>query len=163
MVDNCHHRTGNVTPRHKPNRHPKEVEVMAKVSYQAMCGPDGLLAKREPFEGNSMKAEYARYRPYGGQLSQHDYERLCWAFKTAVNNGNLLYVVYSYTTPIAWAEEGRHAYIVDDKFSVTTSKQQTYVRGWINRYYPEDGTDASYEQYRAALGAYKAERERLAI
>jgi hypothetical protein len=37
------------------------------------------------------------------------------------------YVVYSYGTPIAWhTSEGW--YVVAQKFSVTTSKHQTYVR-----------------------------------
>jgi hypothetical protein len=37
------------------------------------------------------------------------------------------YVVFSYDTPIAWhSEEGW--YVVEQKFSVTTSKHQNYVR-----------------------------------
>jgi hypothetical protein len=41
--------------------------------------------------------------------------------------GTLDYLVYSYGTPIAWhTAEGW--YVVEQKFSVTTSKHQNYVR-----------------------------------
>jgi hypothetical protein len=45
--------------------------------------------------------------------------------------GRIDYVVYSYRTPIAWHVEGLAAgewYIVDDKFSVTTTYHQSAVR-----------------------------------
>jgi hypothetical protein len=38
------------------------------------------------------------------------------------------YAVYSYGTPIAWYTEGNGWYVVEQKFSVTTSKHQNYVR-----------------------------------
>jgi len=38
------------------------------------------------------------------------------------------YVVYSYGTPIAWHTEAHGWYVVEQKFSVTTSKHQNYVR-----------------------------------
>jgi hypothetical protein len=37
------------------------------------------------------------------------------------------YVVFSYDTPIAWHSE-QGWYVVEQKFSVTTSKHQNYVR-----------------------------------
>lgn len=37
------------------------------------------------------------------------------------------YVVYSYSTPVAWAA-GNFVYHVDQRFSVTTSKQQNKFR-----------------------------------
>lgn len=38
------------------------------------------------------------------------------------------YVVYSYSTPIAWHRSGLGWYIVDQKFSPTTSKHQSIIR-----------------------------------
>ena len=38
------------------------------------------------------------------------------------------YLVYSYGTPIAWHTDARGWYVVEQKFSVTTSKHQNYTR-----------------------------------
>lgn len=37
---------------------------------------------------------------------------------------DIVYVVYSYDTPIAWVKRDGTVHIVDQKFSVTTSKHQ---------------------------------------
>lgn len=56
-----------------------------------------------------------------GRLDPEEEARL------AKDMGSLDYMVYSYNTPIAWrTAEGW--YVVEQKFSVTTSKHQNYVR-----------------------------------
>lgn len=53
------------------------------------------------------------------------------AEETARYNQDLastIYWVYSYSTPIAWYSTATGWYIVAQKFSVTTSKHQNYVR-----------------------------------
>jgi hypothetical protein len=56
-----------------------------------------------------------------GRLNPEEFARFK-AVETRVD-----YVVYSYGTPIAWhTAEGW--YVVEQKFSVTTSKHQNYVR-----------------------------------
>jgi hypothetical protein len=40
----------------------------------------------------------------------------------------VMYWVYSYSTPIAWYTGCNGWYVVEQKFSSTTSKHQTYVR-----------------------------------
>ena len=41
---------------------------------------------------------------------------------------NSTYTILSYATPIAWHSPERGWYLVQQKFSVTTSKHQSYVR-----------------------------------
>jgi len=38
--------------------------------------------------------------------------------------GGITYVVWSYATPIAWYTEGRGWHVVEQKFSLTTTKHQ---------------------------------------
>lgn len=38
------------------------------------------------------------------------------------------YIVWSYATPIAWYRESRGWHVVEEKFSPTTSRHQSYVR-----------------------------------
>jgi len=44
------------------------------------------------------------------------------------DQASTIYWVYSYSTPIAWFSSVSGWYIVSQKFSVTTSKHQNYVR-----------------------------------
>jgi hypothetical protein len=54
-----------------------------------------------------------------GRLNDVERESFMRALSTIV------YIVYSYTTPIAWVCDGSaQAHIVDQKFSATTSKHQ---------------------------------------
>lgn len=130
---------------------------MGNATYRDMQGSNGLLANRLPFQGNSMKAEWTSFRPGAGRLCDDDFDMLVHHWNRSIEKQVPLYVVYSYQTPIAWAMEGQPAYVVLDRFSVTTSKGQGYVRAWINYNYPtSDVTSQAFE-------AYKAERERLAI
>ena len=128
---------------------------MATSNYRQIAGPDGHLAERRPFTGNSMHAEWTTMCPARGHLGDWHRDALYADWCEAVAHGKRMYVVWSYRTPIAWAIEGQAAYIVDQRFSVTTSKQQTYVRAWVNYGMP-DNAGPGY-------AAYRAERERLGL
>lgn len=103
-------------------------------TYRQMTGPEGLLASRTEFRGNSVRAaRITDGMPGPGLLDVFEEERLRRDWETAKCNGLPLYTVFSYKTPIAWAIGDGAAYCVEQRFSVTTSKSQTYVRAWINR------------------------------
>lgn len=49
-----------------------------------------------------------------------------------VRVGAVGYVVYSYGTPIAWRDDAREHWVIPDvKYSRTTSKHQTIVKGAV--------------------------------
>lgn len=105
---------------------------MSNATYRDMTGPNGLLANRQPFTGNSLWAEWTTFCPSAGRLYGSQHDKLHNAWKWAVDTGRRMYVVYSYNTPIAWAIDGEYAYCTPQRFSVTTSKGQGYIRAWIN-------------------------------
>ena len=78
------------------------------------------IANREPFEASSLSGKFMNYTPSAGRLGD-EYNKLIAEFKTGA------YVVFSYATPIAWFGANGW-YIVEQKFSPTTSKTQTYIR-----------------------------------
>lgn len=78
------------------------------------------IANRQPFEAASLSGKYVNYTPGAGRLGA-EYDRLINDFKEGA------YIVFSYGTPIAWYGANGW-YLVQEKFSPTTSKQQTYVR-----------------------------------
>ncbi len=78
------------------------------------------IANRQPFEASSLSGKYYNYTRGAGRLGA-EYEKLVADFKPGA------YVVLSYNTPIAWYGANGW-YVVEQKFSVTTSKTQTYVR-----------------------------------
>jgi len=129
-----------------------------KVSYRKMQGPDGLLAKRAEFTGNSMRAEWTTMLPRAEWLNDSEYRTLRLDWNIAVERGEKMYVVYSYDTPIAWSIGDDVAYCTPQRFSRTTSKGQGYVRAWINH-----GRDTVSQDHRWGYQAYLAERIRLGI
>jgi len=77
------------------------------------------IATRQEFKASALMG--TRNYLGTGRLDQDETARL------AHDIGTLKYLVYSYGTPIAWhTAEGW--YVVEQKFSVTTSKHQNYVR-----------------------------------
>jgi hypothetical protein len=78
------------------------------------------IINRQPFEASSLSGKYMNYTPSAGRLGD-EYNRLIADFKTGA------YVIFSYATPIAWFGANGW-YVVEQKFSSTTSKTQTYVR-----------------------------------
>ena len=80
---------------------------MSKATYSEIGGPDGHLANRRPFEGNSMSAYWSVWLGYK------------------------VYRVFSYTTQIA--ESSPAALLLnEDQYSVTTSRHQNLCRAWLS-------------------------------
>ena len=79
----------------------------------------GQQFKASALSGNSVK----EYTPNAGRLDREEYAKLI----EATSRPEWVYVVYSYGTPIAW-RTSEAWYVVEQKFSVTTSKHQNYVR-----------------------------------
>lgn len=82
------------------------------------------LAERQAFTHPSMSGEWlpAGVRPGWGVLGIDEINRF-----RQIDNTEPVYVVKSYRTPIAWWQDGDW-YVVEQRFSVTTSKQQGKVR-----------------------------------
>lgn len=100
-----------------------------RLNYREICD---ALRERQPFEGNSMWADYAdtqRTLPVG-RMDSLDAAWFRNDQQAAHNALQSFYVVYSYGTPIAWAY-GDTVRVPDAKYSVTTSKQQTYARAYL--------------------------------
>jgi hypothetical protein len=131
------------TPTYTTLLYPTSRENDMTVSYREMTGPNGLIANRAEFTGNSMRAEWTTMLPRAAWLNDVEYTALRLDWNTAVDRGEKMYVVYSYDTPIAWSIGHEPAYVVDQRFSVTTSKGQGYVRAWINHRCPKLGQEVS--------------------
>lgn len=87
---------------------------MAKATLRQI--PD-LIRDLEPFEGSSMWAsKFARIS--SGRLNDHE------AAQYAADLESITYVVYSYWTPIAWVTRSGRVHVVNQKFSITTSRHQ---------------------------------------
>ena len=84
------------------------------------------LSAQDEFKGNSMRAEIVN------EIDHVSPGRLD-AEETAILRSvhGLAYVVFSYNTPIAWVTDSGVKHIVEQRFSVTTSRQQTLVRAWF--------------------------------
>jgi hypothetical protein len=78
------------------------------------------IATRQEFKASALSG--SRYSLGGGRLQGKELA----TFEADVNAVD--YVVYSYGTPIAWHTLNFGWYIVEQKFSVTTSKHSNYVR-----------------------------------
>jgi hypothetical protein len=77
------------------------------------------IATRQEFKASALSG--SRYSLGAGRLSGAELQK----FYDEVNF--IEYAVYSYGTPIAWHTLGGW-YVVEQKFSVTTSKHQNLVR-----------------------------------
>ena len=86
------------------------------------AGP--AVAARQDFTSSSALTARHEYPSYG---RLPDAERAVLR-DVAQEHGSQTYVVYSYGTPAAWAAPGGPLYIPDVKYSVTTSKHQSYIR-----------------------------------
>ena len=84
-----------------------------------------FIATRQEFKASALSGVNANTGGLQGAYGRLDNEEFA-RFKAVEIQVD--YVVYSYGTPIAWHTEGNGWYVVAQKFSVTTSKHQTYVR-----------------------------------
>ena len=82
------------------------------------------ITTREEFSASALSGKYKDYTPSAGRLDREEYAKL-----TEISaDQKFIYVVYSYDTPIAWHTDAQGWYVVEQKFSVTTSKHQNFVR-----------------------------------
>lgn len=81
------------------------------------------IATGQEFKASALSGRYEEFTPPSGRLDNDEAKRLIEAFES----GHGAYVVHSYGTPIAWRTADGW-YVVEQKFSVTTSKHQNYVR-----------------------------------
>ncbi len=108
---------------------------MANANYRTI---PALLEKRASFTGNSMSARWFHQHDlmHGhierGRLDADEASVLFQAEEWALRAGVDLFVVYSYGTPIAWAlDASGPAYVTDQRFSSTTSRQQNLARAHL--------------------------------
>jgi hypothetical protein len=80
------------------------------------------VAARQEFRGNSI---WATRSPSGSGIIYGRAQELYTADATA---GELVYVVYSYSTPIAWYTKRGEWVVPAEKYSHTTSRHQSVVR-----------------------------------
>jgi hypothetical protein len=83
------------------------------------------IATRQEFKASALSGVNANTSGLQGAYGRLDYEEFA-KFKNVETQVD--YVVYSYGTPIAWHTQAYGWYVVEQKFSVTTSKHQNYVR-----------------------------------
>jgi hypothetical protein len=81
------------------------------------------IQNREAYEAASSHAEVHPGSVGQGQLNEGEYA----ALRTAVAEGRVSYLVYSYYTPIAWILDGQ-AHVTAQRFSQTTSQLQHTCR-----------------------------------
>jgi hypothetical protein len=87
-----------------------------------------FVADRGSFQANSCRAEWLDYMPSTGYLPEVEKDKLRQFIAGKADTVNAeVYIVFSYGTPIAWGDS-ETLYMPDHKYSVTTSKTQSYVR-----------------------------------
>ena len=82
------------------------------------------IATRQEFKASALTGKYKDYTPSAGRLDREEYAKLIEASASE----KFIYAVYSYDTPIAWHTSAQGWYVVAQKFSVTTSKHQNFIR-----------------------------------
>ena len=78
------------------------------------------IATRQEFTASALEGRV--YNVGSGRLDAKETARY------NQDQASTIYWVYSYNTPIAWYSYATGWYVVSQKFSVTTSKHQNYVR-----------------------------------
>ena len=78
------------------------------------------ITTRQEFRASALEGRV--YNVGSGRLNTEETARYFQDINT------VSYLVYSYSTPIAWYSYATGWYVVEQKFSVTTSKHQNYVR-----------------------------------
>lgn len=96
---------------------------MTVLSYRQI---PGAIARRETFRGNSMRGEVIPAGLTGRNIYPTGILPEPW--RTLLRTQSPTYVVWSYSTPIAWVNhDGTHV-IPDVKYSATSSRHQGHAR-----------------------------------
>jgi hypothetical protein len=80
------------------------------------------IATRQEFKASALWGDFAKYIPQQGRLSTEEYAKLSSNFEEGS------FIVWSYGTPIALCTDEGKWHLVEQKFTVTTSKHQTFIR-----------------------------------
>lgn len=80
------------------------------------------IAIRREFKASALWGDFAKYTPRQGEMSAEEYTKFAAKFEENA------YIVWSYSTPIALCTEEGEWYLVEQKFSTTTSRHQGVVR-----------------------------------
>jgi hypothetical protein len=88
-----------------------------------------LIRERVAFKGSNLSGHYVPlvwdcFKPVTGYLSD--------VYVAQLHRDQPSYIIYSYGTPIAWWSTATGWFIPEHKYSVSTSKHQTYVRRAIS-------------------------------
>ena len=82
------------------------------------------IATGQQFKASALSgSSFKKYTVDAGRLNAEEYAKL----NEATHGEEWVYVVFSYGTPIAW-RTNEAWYVVEQKFSVTTSKHQNLTR-----------------------------------
>jgi hypothetical protein len=100
---------------------------MSKTCTQKQAGD--RLAKREEFTASALAAKWEESPEFIG-LGRMDSEEAN-RFRAFATGKESVYVVYSYATPIAWADSSGNIEHTNARYSVTTSKQQGIVKRYL--------------------------------
>lgn len=102
---------------------------MAIANYKAI---KGLLARQEPFTGNSMRAIKCEGRDRDGDYISHMGMLYTDPDARALFAGETFdYLVLSYGTPIAGVTSNGDVIVNDTRYSTTTSRHQGLVRTYL--------------------------------
>ena len=84
------------------------------------------IAIRREFKASALWGDFAKYTPGQGRMADSEYSKFAEKFEEGA------YIVWSYGTPIALCNDEGEWYMVEQKFSSTTSKHQGIVRRAIS-------------------------------
>lgn len=108
-------------------------------NYRQIGGPNGHLANLRPFTGNTMRASVPAGYDTDGKNIAHCGRLYTNPEEAARLHGKtLVYIVWSYSTPIAVVTDTGERIIPDIGYSVTTTRQQNLCRAWMGNAIPED-------------------------
>ena len=95
------------------------------MGYTSRHNAIAKVAQRAEFRGNSI---WATHTPRGEGMI---YGRAAELWRADITAGEVSYVVYSYSTPIAWYTSRGEWVVPAEKYSHTTSRHQSVVRAAV--------------------------------
>lgn len=109
--------------------HGRERDAMPTLNYRQI---PTALERLQPFEGNSMSAAWMNpQHVHMGRLDEDERREVREVLDYAEATGQQAYVVFSRVTPIAVILPDSLRYVVRQRFSVTTSRQQNLCRAYL--------------------------------
>lgn len=100
---------------------------MPTIATRDAGGPGGSLSQRGPFTTHGSMSAIAGSLWNTGQLPTE----WCARYRSDIADPGVVYTVLSYRTPIAWVRADGAVVILDERYSVTTSRHQGMCRAWL--------------------------------